>query len=72
VNQQLSDLHSLPVQRAFVVQLGAATVVGQQRFLGRVEHVISGQAAHFATLEELLAFMARVLAAQTSVPEVPP
>ena len=30
--------------------------------MGRVEHVVSGQATHFGTLEELLAFMARVLA----------
>ena len=29
---------------------------------GRVEHVVSGQSAHFASLEELLAFIARVLA----------
>jgi hypothetical protein len=29
---------------------------------GRVEHVVSGQVTHFHTLEELLAFMRRVLA----------
>jgi hypothetical protein len=29
---------------------------------GRVEHVVSGQATHFASLEELLAFIVRVLA----------
>jgi hypothetical protein len=29
--------------------------------MGRVEHVVSGQATHFYALEELLAFMARVL-----------
>ena len=40
--------------------------------MGRVEHVVSGQAAHFATLEELLAFMTRVLAAQDTAPEEPP
>jgi hypothetical protein len=28
---------------------------------GRVEHVVSGQATHFQSLEELLAFIARVL-----------
>jgi len=52
----------LPVQRAFVVQLHATTVVAQGQLTGRVEHVLSGQAAHFDTLDELLAFMARVLA----------
>ena len=52
----------LPVQRAFVVQLHATAVVAQGQLTGRVEHVLSGQAAHFNTLDELLAFMARVLA----------
>ena len=28
---------------------------------GRVEHVVSGQATHFASLDTLLAFMVRVL-----------
>ena len=31
------------------------------RLEGRVEHVVSGQATQFASLEDLLAFMARVL-----------
>jgi hypothetical protein len=52
----------LPVHRAFVVQLRATAVVAQSQLSGRVEHVLSGQAAHFDTLDELLAFMARVLA----------
>jgi hypothetical protein len=34
---------------------------GAGRLEGRVEHVVSGQATHFASLEDLLAFMARVL-----------
>lgn len=50
------------MQRAFVVQLHATAVVAQGQLSGRVEHVQSGQAAHFDTLDELLAFMARVLA----------
>ena len=53
----------LPVQRAFVVQLHATADVAQTRIVGRVEHVVSGQALHFHTLAELLAFMARVLSA---------
>ena len=51
----------LPAQRAFVVQLHATAAVAQGQLAGRVEHVVSGQAAHFHTLDELLAFMARVL-----------
>jgi len=59
----------LPVQRAFVVQLHATAAVAPGHLEGRVEHVLSGQAAHFHTLDELLAFMARVLAAlETTAP----
>jgi len=59
----------LPVQRAFVVQVHAAAVVAQGQLAGRVEHVLSGQAVHFDTLEELLAFIARVLTALDTTPE---
>jgi hypothetical protein len=31
------------------------------RIAGRVEHIVSGQEAQFESLEELMAFMARVL-----------
>jgi len=48
-------------QRAFVVQFCAETALEQWHVEGRVEHVVSGQAAHFSSLEELLGFMARVL-----------
>ena len=53
--------HPLPAQRAFVVQVHAQAEVAQGRLAGRVEHVVSGQATHFASPEELLAFIARVL-----------
>ncbi len=52
---------SLPVQRAFVVQFRAEADVERGRFAGRVEHVVTGQASLFHSLEELLAFMASVL-----------
>ena len=52
----------LPRQRAFVVQLQAQADATPERFAGRVEHVISGQAVHFHSLDECLAFIARVLA----------
>jgi hypothetical protein len=35
---------------------------GALPYEGRVEHVVSGQATRFHSLEELLAFMLRVLA----------
>ena len=53
--------HPLPAQRAFLVQVHAHAAVAQGGLAGRVEHVVSGQATHFASVEELLAFMARVL-----------
>jgi hypothetical protein len=53
---------------AFVVQFRTETEVAQRHMVGRVEHVVSGQAAHFSSLEELLAFMARVLATVRAPP----
>ena len=52
---------SLPSKRAFVVQLHADAQVEHGQWKGRVEHLNSYEAAHFASLEELLAFMARIL-----------
>lgn len=65
------EARSLPAARAFVVQLHTLADVTQGRVMGRVEHVVSGQAAHFHTLEELLAFMARVLAGRLISMEEP-
>ena len=52
----------MSTDRAFVVQFRAETDVEADRFEGRVEHVASGRVAHFQSLDELLAFMVRVLA----------
>jgi hypothetical protein len=52
----------LPTNRAFVVQLRAQPPGAPFVWDGRVEHVVSGQMAHFHSLEELLVFMIRVLA----------
>jgi hypothetical protein len=35
--------------------------VTQGHWIGRVEHVVSGQVLHFQTLNDLLEFMAQVL-----------
>ena len=51
----------LSVTRAFVVQFRADTTVEQGHLAGRVEHVVSGQATDFESLETLLAFITRVL-----------
>ncbi len=52
---------SLPAKRAFVVQIHADAKVEEGQWQGRVEHLVSFQATHFQSLEELLAFMAKVL-----------
>jgi hypothetical protein len=44
-----------------VVQFDTRTDLARGQLAGRVEHVVSGQAAPFHSLETLLAFMARLL-----------
>lgn len=53
---------ALPTDRAFVVQFRAQPSGVPLIWKGRVEHVVSGQVTHFNSLEELVAFMCRVLA----------
>jgi len=55
---------SLPSDRAFVVQLRWDAAVAQGDFRGRVEHLVSAQAARFESVVELTAFIARVVAAR--------
>jgi hypothetical protein len=47
-----------------VVQLHVESQVEQGYFKGRVEHLVSHQAARFESLEELLAFIVRTVAKQ--------
>lgn len=61
MRRNAAEQPSLPVHRAFVVQLRAEANVEQECFVGRVEHVVSGQAASFQSLEDLLVFMAQML-----------
>ena len=56
------DQPSLPTQRAFVVQLHSESQLAKGQFKGRVEHIVSGQSAHFSSMKALKAFMQRVLA----------
>jgi hypothetical protein len=44
-----------------VVQFRAPPAGAASRHEGRVEHLVSGQVARFHSLEELLAFMRRML-----------
>ena len=68
MSQDPSAARSLPAHGAFVVQFNPQTDVARGQFIGRIEHVVSGQATHFDTLEACLAFVERVLATCTGSP----
>jgi hypothetical protein len=53
----------LSVYRAFEVQFDSSTDVAGGHLAGRVEHVVSGQAAPFHSLEALLTFIGEQLSA---------
>ena len=57
-----SSQPSLPSNRVFVVQFRTQPPGAVAGYDGRVEHLVSGQVARFHSLEELLAFITRVLA----------
>ena len=54
---------ALPAERAFVVWLRGDCRPGERDYRGRVEHVRTGDIAHFESLDELLAFLVRVTGA---------
>lgn len=65
MNKPPSDQSPLSSRRAFVVQLREQADVERGRWAGRIEHVTSGHATHFQSLEELVAFVAKILASVT-------
>ena len=50
-------------ERAFVIQFTTAADLLHGRVEGRVEHVVSGQATRFHSMDSLVGFIARVLTA---------
>jgi hypothetical protein len=50
-----------PTQRAFVVQIHVEADMAQGEVRGRVEHIVTGQATHFETVEALVQFIVQVL-----------
>jgi hypothetical protein len=52
---------ALRPEHAFVVQFSPATQADAGQMEGRVEHLVSRHATRFRSLEELLAFISRVL-----------
>jgi hypothetical protein len=51
-----------------VVQLRPGTALTPEALHGRVEHIVSGQATLFTSLEALRAFMAQVLTQHSEDP----
>jgi hypothetical protein len=56
-----SQRPTFPTQRAFVVQVHTDAMVEQGHVWGRVEHIVSGRATYFQTVEELVQFIEQVL-----------
>jgi hypothetical protein len=54
--------YPLPPDRAFVVQFRPSTGSGPAPFTGRIEHIASGTAGPFGSVDELVGFVTRVLA----------
>jgi hypothetical protein len=51
----------LAPEHAFVIQFHANSDMATGRVTGRIEHVVSGRARHFESLEALLVFISLVL-----------
>jgi hypothetical protein len=60
---------SLPSHRVCVAQFRLQLTGASARSDGRVEHLVSGQAVRFHSLEALLAFMIQVLADVQTPPD---
>jgi hypothetical protein len=52
---------ALPVWKAFVVQFSRETAGQTGTFVGRVEHMSSGRRARFASTQELVATLQKML-----------
>jgi hypothetical protein len=62
----MSDFHHA---NAYVVQFRATTDFERGCIEGRVEHVASGRASHFRSMEELMATFARLSKAAPADPQ---
>jgi hypothetical protein len=59
--QHTREKSPLSVHRAFVVYLSTRADVTRGHWEGKAEHVVSGQATRFHSLDDLTGFIARVL-----------
>jgi hypothetical protein len=58
---QTEEKPPLSPQWAFVLQFRAGANIAQGYCEGRIEHVVSGHATHFQSVEELLTFITKIL-----------
>ncbi len=56
----------LPVNRAFVVQFSKESNFATGRLTGRIEHVTSGRATPFRSMDEMMGFVGQVLGRNAS------
>ena len=68
-NSMKQSQPTLPSNRAFVVQFRSSVADTTLQDIGRVEHVVSGQATHFDSWQDLQRFIEQTLG---SVSEKPP
>ncbi len=57
IQKNEQDLGALPTNRAFVLQFRQQADVNEGCVDGRIEHITSGRAGLFHTLEELMSFI---------------
>lgn len=69
---EVSALASLPPDWAFVVQLHRGTPFDAALLRGRIEHVASGRASHFGSLEAMRVFMEQVMSSPAGLHPPPP
>jgi hypothetical protein len=55
----------IPAERAFVIQVREPCDGRGDLFIGRVEHLTTGDARRFRSIDELIAFVTHVLARQS-------
>jgi hypothetical protein len=58
------DLDTLSIHRSFVVRIYPDPGLPGGRLRGLVEHVVSGEASEFQSIDDLLRFIRHVLAGQ--------
>ena len=62
MKQAAKETSPLLPEQAFLVQFREATDLAPEHWEGRVEHVVSGEATSFHSLDELRLFVVRLLA----------